>query len=91
MEIGIITDEISADFETAVELGDWGAQLRLRSCFTSQPNLSAYQKQCVRMSSMNTVPNGCIGPGLFKDTLPASRPLPCHAGLDGSQPIHELD
>jgi sugar phosphate isomerase/epimerase len=78
MEISIITDEISADFETAVELGtSWGVRsFELRGYFTNRaPNLSAYQKQCVRdVLDEYGARMVAIGPGLFKIPYPASRP-----------------
>ena len=48
MKISIVTDEISADPETAIELGvEWGIRdFELRGFYTDRvPNLSAYQKE----------------------------------------------
>jgi sugar phosphate isomerase/epimerase len=93
MEISIITDEISADLETAVELGtSWGVHsFELRGYFTDRaPNLSAYQKQCVRdVLEEYGARIVAIGPGLFKIPCPAGRPSRATLGwMDASQYRH---
>ena len=48
MKISLITDEISADPETAIELGlEWGIRdFELRGFYTDRvPHLSAYQQE----------------------------------------------
>lgn len=77
MEISIITDEISADLETAIELGvDWGVRnFEVRGYFTDRaPRFSAYQKQCLK-DALNKYQARviAIGPGLFKIPYPAER------------------
>lgn len=77
MEISIITDEISADFETAIELGvKWGIyNFELRGYFTDRaPRLSAYQKQSVKDTLEEYQAKVvAIGPGLFKIPYPTVR------------------
>ena len=74
MKIGIITDEISADPETAIELGtEWGIHdFELRGFFTDRaPHLSAYQKQRLRDTLDEYQARIiAIGPGLFKFAYP---------------------
>jgi sugar phosphate isomerase/epimerase len=74
MKISIITDEISADPETAIELGTaWGIHdFELRGFFTDRaPRLSAYQKQRLR-DLLDELQARIIamGPGLFKFAFP---------------------
>lgn len=90
MEISIITDEISADLGTAIELGvEWGVRnFELRGFFTDRvPKFSAYQKQCVRdaLDEYEARVIG-IGPGLFKIPYPEKRPARATLGwMDLSQ------
>lgn len=74
MKISIITDEVSADPETAIELGtEWGVHdFELRGFFTDRaPRLSAYQKQRVRdVLDEFQARIIAIGPGLFKFAVP---------------------
>jgi len=78
MEISIITDEISADLGTAIELGvEWGVRnFELRGFFTDRaPRFSDYQKQCVQDALEEYHARViAIGPGLFKIPYPAERP-----------------
>lgn len=74
MKICIITDEISADPETAIELGvGWGiSDFELRGFFTDRiPHFSEYQKQrlldALEQYQARIV---AIGPGLFKIPFP---------------------
>lgn len=74
MEISIITDEISADPETAIELGvEWGIHdFELRGYFTDRvPHYSDYQKQRLR-DTLDEYQAQVIalGPGLFKIAYP---------------------
>ncbi|MER3513021.1 MAG: hypothetical protein C4310_00240 [Chloroflexota bacterium] len=78
MKISVITDEISADPETAIELGvEWGVrEFELRGFYTDRvPRLSAYQKQrlgdILEMYQARAI---AIGPGLFKIAYPPRRP-----------------
>lgn len=74
MKISLITDEISSDPETAIELGvTWGVRnFELRGFFTDRaPRFSAYQKQRLRdMLEDYQASVIAIGPGLFKVPLP---------------------
>lgn len=74
MKISILTDEISADPETAIELGtEWGVHdFELRGFFTDRaPLLSAYQKQRLRDALDEYQARiVAIGPGLFKFAYP---------------------
>jgi sugar phosphate isomerase/epimerase len=74
MKISLITDELSADPETAIELGvEWGIRdFELRGYFTDRvPRLSAYQKQRMRDVLDNYQARIiAIGPGLFKMPYP---------------------
>lgn len=74
MKISLITDEISSDPETAIELGvEWGVHhFELRGYFTDRaPSFSEYQKQRLR-DLMDNYPAQiiAIGPGLFKIPYP---------------------
>jgi sugar phosphate isomerase/epimerase len=78
MKISILTDEISADPETAVELGiQWGIHdFELRGYFLNRvPSISAYQKlhlrQVLERYQANII---AISPGLFKYPFPAKKP-----------------
>jgi sugar phosphate isomerase/epimerase len=77
MKLSIITDEISADFETAVELSaEWGIRdLELRGFYTDRaPNLSAYQQE--RLGEALAAFDArivAISPGLFKIPYPVGR------------------
>jgi sugar phosphate isomerase/epimerase len=70
MEISLISDEISADPETAIELGSqWGVHnFELRSVFTERvPQLSAFQKQYLQDALEEYQARVvAIGPGLLK-------------------------
>ena len=74
MKISIVTDEISADPETAIELGvEWGIRdFELRGFYTDRaPNLSAYQKE--RLGEILAAYGAriiAISPGLFKIPYP---------------------
>jgi sugar phosphate isomerase/epimerase len=78
MKICLLTDEISADPETALELGvEWGIHdFELRGYFLDRvPILSPYQKrsllQVLERYQANVV---AISPGLFKFPFPAKNP-----------------
>lgn len=77
MKISIVTDEISADPETAVELGvEWGIHaFELRGFYTDRvPNLSAYQVE--RLGTILATHEAriiAISPGLFKIPYPLGR------------------
>jgi len=77
MKISIITDEISSDPETAIELGvAWGVgDFELRGFFTDRaPRFSDYQKQRLRdLLSEHQARIVAIGPGLFKMAFPAQQ------------------
>jgi len=74
MKISIVTDEISADLETAIELGtEWGVRdFELRGFYTDRvPNLSVYQKE--RLGEVLATFDAriiAISPGLFKIPYP---------------------
>ena len=74
MKISLITDEISSDPETAIELGvAWGVRdFELRGYFTGRaPRLSSYQKQHLRdILADYDAQIIAISPGLFKMPLP---------------------
>ena len=77
MKISIVTDEISADPETAVELGvQWGIRdFELRGYFLDRaPRFSGYQKlrlrQVLERYQANII---AISPGLFKFPFPTKR------------------
>lgn len=96
MEISIITDEVSADFETAIELGiEWGVRsFELRGFFIDRaPNYSPYQKQFVKDALEEYEAKViAIGPGLFKIPYPAKYPTRATLGwMDISQYEHWLD
>ncbi len=74
MKISIVTDEISADPETAIELGvEWGIHdFELRGFYTDRvPHLSAYQVE--RLGDILATHQAriiAISPGLFKIPYP---------------------
>lgn len=78
MKICIVTDEISADPETAVELGaQWGVKdFELRGYFADRvPLFSKYQKQRVRdFLDEHDAHIVAISPGLFKIPYPPLHP-----------------
>lgn len=78
MKISIITDEVSADPETAIELGvEWGVRdFELRGFFTDRaPRLSAYQKHHLRdVLEEYQARIIALAPGLFKIAFPPARP-----------------
>lgn len=75
MNISLITDEISADPETAIELGcQWGIRdYEIRGFYTDRvPRFSTYQKQRLRdVLDDYGARVVAIGPGLFKGAWPA--------------------
>lgn len=77
MQISILTDEISADPETAIELGtEWGVHdFELRGFFPDRaPLLSAYQKQRLQDALDEYQADIiAIGPGLFKFAYPSPK------------------
>jgi sugar phosphate isomerase/epimerase len=77
MEICLITDEISADPETAIELGvEWGIRnFELRGYFSDRvPRLSAYQRDKLpEILARYQARVVALSPGLFKFFLPARR------------------
>lgn len=77
MKISIVTDEISADPETAIELGvEWGIHdFELRGFYTDRvPNLSAYQVERLEdILASHTARIIAISPGLFKIPYPLGR------------------
>ncbi len=77
MKVSIVTDEISADPETAIELGvEWGVHdFELRGFFTDRaPMLSEYQRQHLRdVLEEHDARIVAIGPGLFKCGSPPTR------------------
>jgi len=78
MEISIVTDELSADPETAIELGvQWGVKyFELRGYFNERvPQFSPYQKQHLRdVLDRYGARIIAIGPGSFKMPLPPAVP-----------------
>jgi sugar phosphate isomerase/epimerase len=77
MKISIVTDEISADPETAIELGaEWGIHnFELRGFYTDRvPNLSAYQiERLGETLAAHEAGIIAISPGLFKIPFPLGR------------------
>src|SRR5512135_695169 len=77
MMISIVTDEISADPETAIELGtEWGIHdFELRGFFNDRaPRLSAYQRRHLRdVLEEHQARIIAISPGLFKCACPSER------------------
>ena len=78
MNISIITDEISADPETSIELGTkWGVRdFELRGYYSDRaPRLSAYQKQRFRdVLEHYNARVIAVSPGLFKFPFPSKQP-----------------
>jgi len=78
MKICLLTDEISADPETAIELGvQWGIHdFELRGYYTDRaPRFSPYQKLRLKdMLGRYDARVVAIGPGLFKFPLASDRP-----------------
>lgn len=78
MKISIITDEISADPETAVELGvGWGVNdFELRGYYSDRaPRFSDFQKQRLRdVLARYDAHVIALSPGLFKFPFPAQLP-----------------
>jgi sugar phosphate isomerase/epimerase len=79
MKISIVSDEISSDFETAVELGvKWGIHdFELRGVGESRvPNLSDFQREKIQRVLENYQARIiALSPGLFKiPCIPAERP-----------------
>lgn len=78
MKISIITDEISSDPETAIELGSqWGIHdFELRGYFHDRiPLISNFQKHCLRETLEEFQSRIiAIGPGIFKVPGPTSTP-----------------
>lgn len=74
MKISIVSDEISADLETAVELGlEWGIRdFELRGFYAERvPNLSPYQIERIKeLLAENEARIIAISPGLFKIPYP---------------------
>src|SRR5512136_2974450 len=74
MKACLITDEISSDPETAIELGaSWGVHdFELRGFFTDRaPRFSAYQKQRLRDAlDLYQARVVALAPGLFKMPYP---------------------
>jgi len=77
MKISIVTDEISADLETAIELGvEWGIQeFELRTFNTERvPLFTDFQKQRIKeLIDEYNVQFIAISPGLFKCPYPANK------------------
>ena len=75
IKISIITDEISADLETALELGtQWGVHdFELRGFYSERvPRFLPYQVQALQAAlDRYQARIIAIGPGLFKQPLPA--------------------
>jgi len=78
MHIALVTDELSADPQTAIELGvEWGVRhYELRGYFTDRaPLLSSYQRQrLLRLVREHDIAVTAISPGLFKIPFPANAP-----------------
>ena len=78
MKISIITDEVSADPETAIELGvQWCVrEFELRGFFTDRvPRFSSYQKHHLRdILAEHQARIIALAPGLFKVTFPPPQP-----------------
>lgn len=77
MRISLITDEISADPETAMELGsEWGVHdVELRGYFAQRvPFLTPYQRDKLRETLLRYQSRVvALSPGLFKFAWPSSR------------------
>lgn len=89
MHIALVTDELSADPQTAIELGvEWGVRhYELRGYFTDRaPLLSSYQRQrLLRLVREHDIAVTAISPGLFKIPFPANAPDTSNLGwMDGA-------
>jgi sugar phosphate isomerase/epimerase len=77
MKISIVTDEVSADPETAIELGSaWGvSNFELRGYYAERaPNISRHQRQRLRdVLDYYSAHIVALSPGLFKFPLPAEK------------------
>lgn len=77
MKISLVSDEISADFETAIELGvEWGIRdFELRGYYTDRaPFLTGYQQERLRdVLALYQARLIAISPGLFKIPYPLGR------------------
>jgi sugar phosphate isomerase/epimerase len=77
MEISLITDEISADPETAIELGvEWGVKnFELRGYYAERvPRLTSYQKDKLQeVLERYQARIVALSPGLFKFPLPTQK------------------
>ena len=77
MKISLVTDEVSADLETAIELGlEWGVDaFELRGIGDRRvPHFSDYQKQRVlELREAYSIQIAAISPGLFKIPYPAKK------------------
>lgn len=78
MKLCIVTDEISADPETAFELGaEWGVRdFELRGYFFDRvPNFTAHQTQRLQeLMARYSARIAAISPGIFKIPFPAGTP-----------------
>jgi sugar phosphate isomerase/epimerase len=77
LKISLVTDEVSADLETAIELGlEWGVDaFELRGIGDRRvPNFSDYQKQRVlELIETYGISIAAISPGLFKIPYPPKK------------------
>jgi sugar phosphate isomerase/epimerase len=77
MKISLVTDEVSADLETAIELGlEWGVDaFELRGIGSQRvPHISDYQKQRVlELRETYGIHIAAISPGLFKIPYPPKK------------------
>jgi sugar phosphate isomerase/epimerase len=77
LKISLVTDEVSADLETAIELGlEWGVDaFELRGIGDQRvPNFSDYQKQRVlELQEAYGIQIAAISPGLFKIPYPPKK------------------
>ncbi len=77
MKISLVTDEVSADLETAIELGlEWGVDaFELRGIGDQRvPHFSDYQKQRVlELREAYGIHFAAISPGLFKIPYPPKK------------------
>ena len=88
MKISIVTDELSADPETAFELGlEWGvSHFELRGVYDQRvPRLAGHVRQrLIRAIRSLGVTITAISPGLFKIPFPASEPQHSNLGWMGA-------
>jgi sugar phosphate isomerase/epimerase len=77
LKISLVTDEVSADLETAIELGlEWGVEaFELRGIGSQRvPYFSDYQKQRVlELKEAHGIHIAAISPGLFKIPYPPKK------------------